>query len=128
MIRAKFKLNLPKMEKRIDHVILAIQKKVAMQLLEGIVNMTPVKTGRARGNWQVALGAPGTTVLQEAFDPAGQATIEAGSATIQSLTTLGAIYLTNNLPYILPLEQGSSKQAPSGMVQVNLDRVASQFR
>ena len=128
MIRAKFKLNIPKMTRNMDHVVVMIQQKVALQLLTGIVNMTPVLTGRARGNWQVTIGQPTTTDLPETYDKVGQETIQKGSSTIQSLTTLGAIYLTNNLPYIQALEDGSSTQAPSGMVTVTLDRVSSQFR
>lgn len=128
MIRAKFKFNPRVVGKQIDQVIILVQKKVAFQLLEGIVNMTPVDTGRARGNWMVTIGSPSTEVKTETYDKVGAGTIAAGRSTIESLTTLGAIYLTNNLPYILPLENGSSKQAPGGMVQVTLDRVASQFR
>ncbi len=110
-----------------DKVVL-VQKKLAFQILEGIVNMTPVDTGRARGNWQVTIGAPSAAVDENRFDKAGGGTISAGAAVISSLTDLGAIYITNNLPYILPLERGhSQRQAPSGMVQVTLDRVSAQL-
>ena len=30
------------------------------------------------------------------------------------------IYLTNNLPYAVPLEEGYSKQAPAGMVALTV--------
>lgn len=32
-------------------------------------------------------------------------------------------YLANNVPYIMNLEEGTSKQAPEGMVRKNMDRV-----
>lgn len=126
MIRAKFKFDTRRVAKNIDRLVILVQQKVALQLLTGVVNMTPVLTGRARGNWQVTIGAP-TTAAVERTDKDGGPTISEGSATIQSITTLGTIYLTNNLPYIVELEKGSSKQAPQGMVQVTLDRVSSQF-
>ncbi len=33
------------------------------------------------------------------------------------------IYITNNLPYISKLENGSSKQAPNGMVNLTMNEV-----
>lgn len=127
MIRARFKFNPRMTEKSIDEVVVVVQQRIALQLLEGVVDMTPVKTGRARGNWQVTIGAPTTTQLQTE-DKDGGPTKTAGEAVIQSITTLGAVYLTNNLPYITELEKGTSTQAPQGMVRVTLDRVGAQFR
>jgi hypothetical protein len=127
LIRAKFKFNPRVVKANIDQLVIRVQQKIAFQLLEGIINMNPVLTGRARGNWQVSIGSPSETIMMTNWPSAGEA-IQRGAATISSLTTLGAIYLVNNLPYIVPLEQGTSKQAPQGMVQVTLDRVSSQFR
>ncbi len=128
MIRARFNFNPKTVAARIRQDVVTVQKRIALQLLDGFVNMTPVDTGRARGNWQVTIGSPSLSVHENRYDKDGGPTISTGSATIQSLSTLGAIYLTNNLPYILALENGSSqRQAPAGMVQVTLDRVASQY-
>ena len=127
MIRANFKFSLPKLEKQIDEVVIQVQKVVALQILTGVVNMTPVRTGRARGNWQVTIGQPSDAYSETKTDKEGGSTISAGRGVIESITTLGAVYLTNNVPYIIPLETGSSTQAPQGMVQVTLDRVAAQF-
>lgn len=128
MIRAKFKIDVRKIQNDVEEKVLLVQKKIAFQLLEGIVDMTPVDTGRARANWQVTIGAPSSAVNPEKFDKAGNPTVEAGRDVINSITTLGAIYLTNNLPYILALEKGhSKKQAPQGMVQVTIDRLSLQL-
>lgn len=127
MIKARFKFNPRATEKAIDEVVVVVQQRIALQLLEGVVNMTPVLTGRARGNWQVTIGAPTTTQLN-VEDKDGGPTKTAGEAVIQSITTLGAVYLTNNLPYITELEKGTSTKAPQGMVRVTLDRVGAQFR
>lgn len=127
MIRAKFNYHPQQTQNALKKTVLTVQKKVAFQLLDGIINMTPVQTGRARGNWQVALGTPNVSMDWEKKDRSGGGTIAAGSVVISSLQDYGTIYLTNNLPYILPLENGHSRQAPAGMVQVSLDRVAAQF-
>lgn len=129
MIRAKFNFNPRKVAQDIDEVVILVQKKVAMQLLEGIVNMNPVRSGRSRGNWQVTIGqsASGELGGDKGPWPSAQEAINNGSAVVSSVTTLGAIYLTNNVPYITELEKGTSTQAPQGMVQVTLDRIGAQF-
>ena len=128
MIRARFRVNIPRARAQMKEAVLIKQKKVAFNLLEGIVNMTPVDTGRARGNWMVALGSPDLSSNWEKKDKEGGGTISAGTQTIGNLHDYGAIYLTNNLPYIIALEKGRSQQAPAGMVQVSLDRVTAGLR
>jgi len=128
MIRMRFNVPMGKIRERMKDKVLIVQKKIAFDLLEGIVNMTPVDTGRARGNWQVALTAPDLSADWEKKDKAGSGTIMAGAGTINSLQDYGAIYLTNNLPYIAALEKGRSSQAPAGMVQLSLDRVTAGLR
>ncbi len=125
MIRMRFNLDLSAVRKRIGQKVVVAQKKIAFNLLDGIVNMTPVDTGRARGNWLVSLGSPDLSFRWDTKDSGGGSTIAAGSTKIQELQTYGAIYITNNLPYIVALEKGRSGQAPVGMVQVSLDRVAA---
>lgn len=121
----RFNLDLAAVRKRIGTKVVVAQKKIAFNLLDGIVNMTAVDTGRARGNWLVSLGSPDLSMNWDKKDPAGGGTISAGATAIGELQTYGAIYITNNLPYIVALEKGRSKQAPVGMVQVSLDRVAA---
>lgn len=126
MIRAKFSFNPRAVAKDLDNVVILVQQSVGMQLLRGIVNMHPVLTGRARGNWQVTFGAAASGEL-DPWPSSAQEVIDRGQAVVDSITTLGAVYLTNNVPYISELEKGSSTQAPQGMVQVTLDRVGAQF-
>lgn len=130
MIKARFSFNPRKVAQNLDHIVILVQQKVSMQLLEGVVNMNPVLTGRSRGNWQTTLGSPSTGELGGATGPwpSAQEAINAGAAVVSNITELGAIYLTNNVPYITELEKGTSTQAPQGMVQVTLDRVGAQFR
>jgi hypothetical protein len=128
MIQMRFNISLPGVREEVKGRVLARQTKIALELLRGIVNMTPVDTGRAKGNWYVTLGTPATGFDWEKHDIAGGETINDGYQTIQGLQDYGAIYLTNNLPYIIALEKGHSKQAPAGMVQVSLDRVSAGLR
>ena len=102
---------------RVDVVV----RKIAIDMLSRIVLRTPVDTGRARANWVVSIGVRPTLISRDAGDPSGRTTIEKGTRIL--LGYQGAIttaWLTNGLPYILPLENGSSKQAPGGMVRLTV--------
>ena len=98
-------------------------KKIAFELFTRIVLKTPVDTGRARANWSVSIGAPSGTI-SAATDKAGGATISAGVQGINGAAPAQqVIWLENNLPYIEALEDGSSLQAPAGMVEGSLQEV-----
>lgn len=97
-------------------------RAVALEGLKGVVQMTPVDTGRARANWQVTQDEPATGVV-DATDKPGATTIGAGSAKVGEAKPFSVTYITNNLPYIEKLEDGHSKQAPAGMLNVTYARL-----
>lgn len=103
--------------------VLQVQQKVAMELLSRVVMKSPVDTGRFRGNWTISLNAPDLSVT-DGVDPSGGATITRGSSVITGMREPQVIYVSNNLPYAQRLEEGSSKQAPAGMVAVTLNELA----
>jgi hypothetical protein len=75
----------------------------------------------------MSIGAPSSARNDDKLDPGGSDAI-AAIATTFSLAKLGSVvWMTNNLPYILPLEQGSSKQSAKGMVDVNLARAQAKY-
>lgn len=107
-----------------NHV--ALQKRIALDLLRRIIFRTPVDTGRARGNWQVTLG-PADEKSLVTTDPGGAGTLARGAATIAGAQPFGLITVYNNVNYINRLEGGHSQQAPSGMVRLSLTEVEGQF-
>ena len=75
--------------------------------------------GRFRGNWMFSIGSPDTSTVDQ-VDPGGSrsmARIVNGALEFNSGETA---YITNSLPYAIPLEYGHSTQAPSGMVRITL--------
>jgi len=90
-------------------------RAVSLRVLSGVVLRTPVDTGRARANWQASVGQGGRGEV-DAEDKGGGATIERGAAAIGQQRGFEQVVLENNLPYIGKLEDGSSRQAPDGMV------------
>lgn len=97
--------------KRTKQKILRTFRGTALSMFGRVVTRTPVDTGRARGNWQSSINRP-----LETIDPSTE-----GYATTVAQAQLGdSIFFINNLPYIKKLEDGSSDQAPAGMVKVTV--------
>jgi len=99
-------------------------RKTSLSLLNGLTLRTPVDTGRARGNWQVSPSDKSNRSVDE-FRKAAQA-IREGTATINSVISqrgFPTITISNNLPYIEKLNEGSSLQAPAKFVELEIQRV-----
>lgn len=110
--------------------IIALSTNVDANLRENPPGGTPVDTGWARASWVPSVGAPsqlsGETKDSEAT-PAEVAARE--NISRQGLNDLlswkagdGAIFVTNNTPYIIPLNNGHSAQSPAGFVQVAVEK------
>lgn len=75
--------------------------------------------GRFRANWMFSINTPDTTTT-DTIDKSGgvsMARIREGAIEFPIGETA---YITNSLPYAIPLEFGHSTQAPHGMVRVTL--------
>lgn len=94
-------------------------RKIALDVFTRVILRSPVDTGRFRGNWQVSIGSIPQGTL-ELNDKTGQATISKVQAETLNLKAGQVIYLINNLPYGPRLENGWSKQAPAGMVDLTV--------
>lgn len=93
-----------------------IVRRVALAVDQALVTATPVDTGRARSNWIVTIGRASTETTEN-IDKSGSGALEQGSAVVGGYTVArGPIFFSNNVPYIGFLENGSSAQAPNGMV------------
>lgn len=103
------------------------KRLVAAAVDQAVVLATPVDTGRARANWLVGLGVrPGRTV--EAVDRGGGPTVATGQATAGRARRGEDVHISNNLPYIQRLNEGSSAQAPSRFVQLAMGRAIRAVR
>jgi len=90
-------------------------------LFAAIIKASPVGEGRFRGNWFASGVQPSTKVTFDT-DVSGNSTITNMSNVIGKLKNQSQYNLTNNLPYAEALEDGSSQQAPQGIVKVNVLR------
>lgn len=99
-------------------------REVALVADRNLVLATPVDTGRARSNWLVSVGSPNRET-QEPYSPGeagstgsanAQAAIAQANAEISRRKPGQDIFISNNLPYIGRLNEGSSAQAPEQFV------------
>lgn len=96
-----------------------VVRKVGLDLAASIVRKSPVDTGRFRANWNVAFGQIDPSVSHGA-DKTGSATLARANIVLDGWQGGQDIYLTNSLPYAIPLEYGHSDQAPNGMVRLTV--------
>lgn len=98
-----------------------VMRQVAINLFSAIIKASPVDTGRFRMNWQTS-GATPNSGLIAGVDPSGNKAVNSAITFIGNTPAWQELTLTNNLPYAERLEYGWSKQAPTGVVRVNVVR------
>lgn len=101
----------------------------SIKLFSAIILASPVDTGRFRANWQASNERPASGEVNGFSDPVNKVATYINGAPFANEFTLA-----NNLPYAYKLEFGGytgngpntvggySKQAPQGMVRINVAR------
>lgn len=108
-------------------------RRIAKEFIERVVPRTPVDTGRARRGWVSFLvqtrDAGGRFITPDRKTVRGSSkALEEPGRFKESFGNLNDqfIEIVNGVPYIVRLEFGHSKQAPSGMVRITFREMASQ--
>lgn len=117
-----FQIGLDRFVEDIDVNVGRLHRAVALEGLAGVVRMTPVDEGRARGAWTVSHGSP-DFAEPGTLDTRGGATIARGGTAIAAAEPYSEMHIVNAVPYIEELENGSSQQAPNGMLNVTFNRL-----
>lgn len=99
-------------------------RATALNLLRGLIRLTPVDTGRAKGNWFVGVNIPKREVNPERRQAQALADGSTNIATARAIA-YPEIIVSNNLPYIERLNNGHSMQAPKMFVETEITRVAN---
>ena len=105
-------------------------RRLSFNIVAELRETTPVDTGWARANWIPSVGRPVTEDpgpapsrdAQGSFDSArvSGATLRQAQGETSLLgysLTAGAVFISNNVPYIVSLNAGSSTKAPAAFVQ-----------
>ncbi len=98
--------------------------KIVFDVTANLIETNPVDTGWSRANWLPSVGQPIEDDLSgirpTPADAAASTVVQqAGLATVVATYNVaaGPAFITNNVPYILGLNDGTSKQQPRGFVQ-----------
>jgi len=113
-------------EETVKRLALGVADKLRRAASEG---GTPVHTGWARANWVPSVGGPEVNVVGSP-DAVSDSAYDAGVAQVVTgyTTDKGLVFVSNNVPYIQRLNDGSSKQAPAGFVQGAIARTVEELR
>lgn len=111
-------------KKIVPERLLTFYTRLSLEVLRNVVFLTPVDTGRARGNWQLTVGSPAEG---QRDDFKNRDAVSEAAAVLGNLKGLDVVWVSNNVPYIVYLERGSSQQAPAGMVAVTLATIGAAF-
>lgn len=113
-----------------------IVRKIAFDVLLGVIKRSPVDTGRFRASWRVGVGIPDTSVESPREEPSEKRRLDsadagelgAGLASLEGVEAGSIVFITNALPYAQRLEGGYSQQAPpDGIVGDTIDEVVSKL-
>lgn len=105
---AEFAVQLDAFAEKVEGQLHEVMTKSVLEVRSRLIIRSPVDTGRFRANWQYGVDAmPAGTLESTGAPPA---------ARIPEKAFDRVHYLANNLPYANRLENGWSKQAPSGLV------------
>lgn len=110
-------------------------RATTIKLWSTVIKSSPVLSGRFRGNWQ-ASDASAATGIVSSTDRSGSDTISKATKQVLNQSDWSVFTLTNNLPYGPVIEfggyndgpnteDGYSKQAPYGVIRVNVARFNS---
>jgi len=113
-------------------------KKLTLDVVANLVKApseggTPVDTGWARANWFANIGVPVTEAAPNPNESGatvaatGEREARLGGVLSYKLAS-GPVFISNNVPYILRLNEGTSKQAPAGFVQKAIQKAITQLR
>lgn len=114
-----FAENLNKLCARAGDKAQDVVRKTALELQAGMIEKSPVDTGRFKGNWQAGIGVV-NTATDSGDDKSGAGALGRTQTVLATWKPGQKIILTNSLPYAKRLEYGWSDQAPGGMVRLTV--------
>ncbi len=122
-----FAADLNKLCKRAGDKAEMVVRKTALELQGGMIEKSPVDTGRFKGNWQCGIGAMNTDT-SAAPEKSGSSALGRTETTLQGWKPGQTIWLTNSLVYARRLEAGWSQQAPTGVVRLTVQAYAQALK
>ncbi len=118
--------EIDKVLRALEKVTTQVVKKITLDVTANLRIVTPVDTGWARANWIPTIGTPASSrgnpasradKLSGASAASAEQSASMGNVASSYTISQGKTFVTNNVPYIQKLNNGSSQKAPAGFVQ-----------
>lgn len=105
--------------KKAEKEIAKFIAEAAIDVVSSVAQQTPIKSGQAQANWLTAIGKQFSYYIANAEDNSGwYDSVEWARNALKTVKYNDVIHITNNVPYIVKLNQGTSAQAPALFVQM----------
>jgi hypothetical protein len=128
-INARFFIKrLLKRNEEVQQGVRDITKNMVAAMMDELVPATPIRTGRARRNWQVTMGEHDVVEWAPRTPPERNAEVALENARrrIDAYHDLSKpLGVRNPIPYLTRLNEGYSAQAPAGFIQDAILRARS---
>lgn len=104
-------------------------RKVSAEMLQQVIVGSPVDTGAFRGNHRISVNSADNSYDVSVTDKGGSSTQQKGNQKILQAKLGDLVYVQNNLPYAVALENGHSEgQAPLGIYSIAFMNVTSKYK
>jgi hypothetical protein len=107
-----------------ENDLLTMVRIITLDAFGVIIRMSPVDTGRYRGNHRLTIGSPSDATTNNT-GLGNQSEAQSKIAGLQVPYT--TVYIQNGLPYAEALENGSSTQAPAGIYETTFNSMAQKY-
>ena len=97
-------------------------KKITMDAVQSLVNLTPVDTGAYRASHIVSIGSGDYGIREPETNAVQDAAIQAVKFKLGNL-----VYIQNNKAYAERLEDGWSDQAPQGIYKTTFTYISQKY-
>ena len=132
----QFTVDLKQFSEQVVIEFATVVWRVLLDLLRRLSFRTPKDTGRAAGSWMISADTPTTEMLPEG-DYGQYQSNESAAAAAEAVAQrlLSSVrsdpyhvwWVVNNVPYIEPLNNGHSQQAPAGFVELIVAEVEAEM-
>jgi hypothetical protein len=124
-----FTIRIDQLAKNLQTNVEKVKRSAAIAIHQTVTVATPVLTGRAKNNWFVELNQPNRNkATTGTFDKSGTFITAQAKAVIDRSGVDDSIWISNNLDYIVLLNNGSSKKAPRLFVQRSIQTAVNFIR
>lgn len=127
-----------RLERRVNRTLERTVQESALEADRVAIRETPVDTGAARSNWVATIGIPAAGVIPP-YAPgiklgkgergnASGALAQAEQVIRQWAAGAPSIFITNNVPYIIVLEEGTAGRSPNMMAKLAIQAATEKAR